>query len=159
MSVINLIDGGESNYLDKWRESCESLRTFAEFGQIRAIAETNLWQMVKLQTMRSQIISPTCSIPQKFVTQNTFHRRLIKVENLVCFYRCKFCHHILFRNQITPIHHFLFIMSAFRLISNTKWCKGMSLQSRILHFTTRRKSWSKQLQSSFIAAPVSKKTS
>ena len=88
---------------------------------------------------------------------------LIKVENLVCFYRWKFCHHILFRNQITPIHHFLFIMSAFRLISNTKLLlrsdKSMSLQSRILHFTTRRKSWSKQLQSSFIAAPVSKKTS
>ena len=129
--------------------------------QIRAIAETNLWQMTKLQTMRSQIISPTCSITK--ICDSEYISPLIKVENLVCFYRCKFCHHILFRNQITPIHHFLFIMSAFRLISNTKLllrsAKSMSLQNRILHFTTRRKSWSKQLQSSFIAAPVSKKTS
>ena len=62
------------------------------------------------------------------------HTRRDPNWNLVSFYRSEFCHHILFLNQITPIHHFLFIMNAFRLISNTNLLfrrKSMSLRNKI----------------------------
>ena len=84
--------------------------------------------------------------PAKICDSEYISPTLIKVENLVCFYRLKFCHHILFRNQITPIHHFLFILKCFQTHIKHKIvapvaAKSMSLQNRILHFTTRRESW------------------
>ena len=113
MSVINLIDGeSQIMWTNDWRVArlWEHLRSSDR-------SELTLRQLVTNGETSSHEVANNFSKLLHSETQNTFQRTL-KVES--CFYRWKFCHHILFRNQITPIDHFLFIMRAFRLISNTK---------------------------------------
>ena len=82
----------------------------------------NLWQMAKLRTMRSQIISPTCSIPNRKICDSEYisaEERRPSMWNLVSI-AGSFVITSSSATKLPPIHHFLFIMSAFRLISNTK---------------------------------------
>ena len=135
MSVINLIDG-ESNNVDKWLESCETLRTFAEFRQIRAITETTCDKWRNFGPWGRKLFLQLAPFRiAKLVTQNTFQRgeKTLKVES--SFYRWKFCHHILFRNQITPHPSFSFYHECFQTHIKHKIvvpAKSMSLRNRIL---------------------------